>query len=121
MTGTPLRVNHCHCSRCRKARGVANATNLLVPLEGFRFLRGAEFLTVYKPSEAKTFRHVFCRVCGASMPNQDESRGIAVIPMGCFDQDPGVRPERHIFVDSKAAWDVISDDLPRFPGAPPTL
>jgi hypothetical protein len=121
MTGTPTRVNHCHCSRCRKVRGTANATNLFVPLAGVQYLRGQDQLTSYKPPDARTFTHVFCRVCGASMPRLDDNRQIAIIPMGAFDDDPGMRPERHIFVDSRAAWDEITDGLPTFPGAPPTL
>jgi hypothetical protein len=121
MTGTPKRVNHCHCSRCRKARGVANATNLLIALDGVRYLRGTEHLTTYKVPDAKFFTHVFCNICGASMPRLDESRGIAIIPMGSFDDDPGVRPERHIFADSRAPWDEIHDDLPVFPGPPDAL
>ena len=52
------------------------------------------------------------------MPNVDEARGFVVVPMGSFDDDPGVRPERHIFVDSRAPWDTITDDLPRIAGAP---
>lgn len=121
MTGRPTRVTHCHCSRCRKARGTANATNLVVALDGLQFVRGAELLTTFKVPEAKFFTHVFCRVCGSSMPRLDEARGFAIVPMGAFDDDPGARPERHIFVESKAAWDVITDDLPQLPGPPPSL
>lgn len=120
MTGAPLRVNHCHCSRCRKVRGTAHATNLFVPLAGVRFLRGEDLLSSYKPPDAKTFTHVFCRVCGSSMPRLDASRALAIIPMGAFDDDPGARPERHIFVESKAAWDELTDGLPAFPGLPPS-
>lgn len=121
MTGTPSRVTHCHCSRCRKVRGTANATNLFVPLAGVRFVRGEDLLTSYKVPEAKFFSHTFCRVCGSSMPRLDSGRQIAVIPMGSFDDDPGVRPQSHIFVDSKATWDDILDDLPAFPGPLPSL
>jgi hypothetical protein len=121
MTGTPYRVTHCHCSRCRKVRGTANATNVLVPLDGIRYVRGEDLLTTFKPPDAKTFMHVFCRVCGSSMPRLDEGRSIAIVPMGSFDDDPGVRPERHIFVDSRAPWDEITDTLPQFPGMPPSL
>ncbi len=120
LTGAPIRVNHCHCSRCRKARGTANATNLLVAPGGLRFLRGEDLLTRYRVPEAQFFAHVFCRTCGSSMPNVDEARGIAIVPMGAFDDDPGVRPERHIFVDSKAPWDDVADGLPQFPGPPPS-
>ena len=122
MTGTASRVTHCHCSRCRKVRGTAHATNLIVALPGIGFVRGEELLTSYKPPDARTFTHVFCRVCGSSMPRLDENRGIAIVPIGAYDDDPGARPERHIFVDSKASWEEISDDdLPRFPGPPPAL
>lgn len=35
--------------------------------------------------------------------------------MGSLDGDPGHRPRAHIFVDSKAPWDRITDDLPQHP------
>jgi len=57
------------------------------------------------------------------MPRLDESRGIAIVPMGCFDEDPGFRPERHIFVASKIAWDERSSatcSKPCFNRAPPS-
>jgi hypothetical protein len=121
ITSTPIIANHCHCSRCRKARGTANATNLVVALDGVRFVRGAELLTAFKPPDAERFTHTFCRVCGSSMPTRYDARAIAVVPMGALDDDPGVKPARHIFVDSKAPWDDLADDLPKFPGAPPPV
>ena len=121
MTGRPLRVNHCHCSRCRKVRGTGHATNLLAPLASVRFVRGEDLVVSYQPPDARFFTHAFCRVCGSSMPRIDPSRDLAIIPMGSFDDDPGARPERHIFVESKAAWDDITDGLPTVPGAPPSL
>jgi hypothetical protein len=53
------------------------------------------------------------------MPRFDEARGIGIIPMGAFDDDPGMRPERHIHVASKAPWETIEDDLPKFEAGPP--
>ena len=121
MTDTPRGATHCHCSRCRKTRGTANATNLLVSLEGLRFTRGEELLRKYHPPAAKYFEHWFCQVCGSTMPRHDLERGFAVIPMGAFDDDPGTRPGRHIHVASKAPWDAITDDLPQFEAGPPVL
>ena len=118
VTGSPIWVTHCHCSRCRKVRGAGKATNMVVPLGGLTFLRGAELLVSYKVPDAKHFTHTFCKVCGSSMPRIDEGRGFVVIPMGAFDEDPGARPQSHIFVDSKAPWDEINDDLPQFPELP---
>jgi hypothetical protein len=121
LTGEPSRVTHCHCSRCRKVSGTGHATNAVLPVDGVRFTRGTELLVLYRPPEAKYFGHVFCKVCGAGMPRVSEGRGFTVVPMGSFDEDPGVRPERHIWVDSKAAWEEITDDLPRFGGPPQTI
>jgi hypothetical protein len=121
MTGAPLRVQHCHCSRCRKARGTAHATNLFVAIDGIRFVRGEDLVTLYRVPGARTVGHAFCRVCGASMPRLDASRSLALVPMGSFDDDPGARPERHVFVASKAVWHEITDDLPTFDAAPPSL
>jgi hypothetical protein len=41
------------------------------------------------------------------------------IALGTLDDDPGVRPESHIFVGSKAPGFEITDELPQYPGYPP--
>lgn len=117
----PTGATHCHCSRCRKTRGTGHATNLIVPLDALRFVRGEELLTKYRLPEAKFYAHWFCSTCGSTLPRFDEGRGFAVVPMGAFDDDPIARPSRHIHVASKAPWDVISDELPQFEGSPPSL
>jgi hypothetical protein len=39
--------------------------------------------------------------------------------MGSLDDDPGARPDRHIFAASKAPWYAIADDLPQDAEYPP--
>lgn len=121
VTGTLAGATHCHCSRCRKTRGTGHATNLRVATEELRFLRGEELLTKFHAPGAKYYEHWFCSRCGSTMPRFDSGRGFAIVPLGAFDEDPGTRPCRHIHVASKAAWDIISDDLPQFEAGPPTL
>jgi len=48
------------------------------------------------------------------MPTADPERKIVLVPGGALDQDPGVRPQAHIFVASKAPWATITDGLPQF-------
>jgi hypothetical protein len=50
---------------------------------------------------------------GGDWPEGDE----VSIRMGAFDDDPGIRPQFHTFVDDRAPWDIIGDDLPRYPRA----
>lgn len=109
----PVWVHHCHCKRCRKIRGTAFATNAFVPLDALAYTRGEERLRSYKPPQAERFTHVFCDECGSSLPFRNTARGVAVIPMGSLDDDPGHTPDAHIFVGSKATWDIITDSLPQ--------
>lgn len=111
----PKWAHNCHCKRCRKIAGSAFASNLFVPLDAFRYVRGEELLRSYKLPEAARFTHVFCQVCGSSLPFLNTARGAAVVPMGSLDDDPGHRPDAHIFVGSMAPWFTITDSLPQHP------
>jgi hypothetical protein len=119
VTGPILRAQHCHCSRCRKARAAAHASNCFTAVDAVELVAGAERLRSYKVPDARFFGQTFCETCGAPMPRLDHERGIALIPMGSFDDDPGTRPARHIYVGSKAPWYEITDDLPQFTEMPP--
>jgi hypothetical protein len=35
------------------------------------------------------------------------------IPAGALDEDPLIRPDKHIYVEFMAPWDHIVDDLPQ--------
>jgi hypothetical protein len=118
LEGPSIRAHHCHCSRCRKAHAAAFATNLFTAAGALRFEKGAERVRSYKLPEALRFTQDFCDTCGSILPRADRARGLAIVPMGALDDDPGMRPQRHIFVASKAAWDEIADDLPRFDAYP---
>jgi hypothetical protein len=111
--GEPLRALNCHCGRCRKARSAAYASNLLLRADALRFTRGESELERYKVPDARYFMQVFCRVCGSPMPRVDRERDLAIVPMGSLEDDPGIRPQRHIFVGSMAPWYAIADDLPQ--------
>ncbi|MBF2761141.1 MAG: GFA family protein [Ectothiorhodospiraceae bacterium AqS1] len=118
VSGPLQRLYHCHCSRCRKARGAAHATNAFAAMGDVRYLRGEESLRTYRLPGARTFSHVFCTACGSGMPRLDPGRSLAVIPMGSVDDDPMRTIDSHIFVASKAPWYEIEDDIPRCAAAP---
>jgi hypothetical protein len=119
MEAEPVTARCCYCGRCRKGRAAGHASNQIVPADGLRFTRGASELASFKVPDARWFRQVFCRHCGSKLPNVDRERGIAIIPMGSFDDDPGIRPREHIFVADRAPWIGIFDDLPQHAQAAP--
>jgi len=55
-----IELRNCHCSRCRKARGAAFATNLFVPARAFRWLRDEELVVTYRMPNTQRFGNSFC-------------------------------------------------------------
>ena len=106
-------ITTCHCSKCRKSRGSAFSATASVRIEDFRYLAGEELVQVME-STTETYTPSFCRTCGSPAPWVLTERGLVGIPAGLLDDDPAVRPALHMFVESKAPWWEITDDLPRF-------
>ncbi len=113
IEGSPRLCRYCHCGRCRRARSAAHAANLGLAIEQLRFIRGEDRIASFRAAGAKFFAQSFCTACGGKVPRVDPERGIAIVPMGALDDDPGVRPTEHIFVADKAAWFEITDALPQ--------
>jgi len=108
----------CHCSRCRRARASAHASNLFVSSDAFRWLWGSDELAFFKCPDARYFGQSFCTTCGSPMPAAAVAGPRRQITAGTLDDDPGVREGLHIFVGSKASWHEITDDLPRYEELP---
>ena len=58
-------------------------------------------------------------MCGSSLfggrwPHGSE---VSIRLTVCFDDDPGIEPQFHTYVGSRAAWDRITDGLPQYDGA----
>lgn len=106
----------CHCSRCRKVTGSAYVAGVGVAAADYRLLSGAELIerfalpVVERPPPYSTS---FCRRCGSPVPDPAPDDDWLEIPAGLLDDDPGLRPQRHIFVECLPAWHRIHDDLPQ--------
>jgi hypothetical protein len=119
LEGRPLVMMHCHCSRCRRARGTAHATNLAWKVEALKYTVGEEMLTVFDLPGAQHFGTTFCSHCGGFVPRRSIGRGWAIVPVGTLDSDPEIHPLAHQFVASKAGWFDITDGVPQFAEAAP--
>jgi hypothetical protein len=115
----PLRMYLCHCSRCRRGRSAAHASNVFYDANGFVWTRGAELVKEFPLPGAQYFATAFCTNCGSEMPRVSIERNISVVPAGSLDSDPGLEPAAHIFVGSKAPWFEVTDDLPQYEEMPP--
>lgn len=105
-------IFHCHCSKCRRWHGSAFRTRASIRKEQFTWLQGEDKLSTYQSSVHVT--KSFCSICGSNLVSSYDNRlDILGLPLGGLEQDPGGRPEGHIFADSKAPWHEITDGLPQ--------
>jgi hypothetical protein len=107
----------CHCTRCRKVTGSAFFSGLYVRVEDFRLVEGRELITNYEAPilrEPPAYRVSFCSRCGSPVPNPAASSGLLEIPAGLLDDDPAMKPDKHIFVELKSPWFGITDHLPQY-------
>lgn len=117
ITGHPLFMCHCHCSRCRKSGGLG--PTVAVRAEHFRWVRGQELVRRYRPEPPFHITRCFCGVCGSYLGEPDTNPRGFPIAASVLDDDPGVRAVFHEHVADKAPWYEILDSLPRFQGSPP--
>ena len=107
----------CHCTRCRKVSGSACLAWLGVRREDFRFLQGADLIRTYEcpiRESPPAYDTSFCSRCGSQVPNPSRTNEARFeVPAGALDDDPVIRPDKHIYVEFRAPWDLITDDLPR--------
>lgn len=110
-------VVQCHCQRCRKANGTAFATNAPIKKSDFQLVQGEQFLKSYQSTA--TTQRCFCSECGSPiMSIKADTPEYYRLRIGTLDTPLAQKPSLHIFVDSKAEWDVICDQLPQYPERP---
>lgn len=101
----------CHCSRCRKAFSSQSTNYARVRSEDFRWLSGEHLLTSYVGKHG--FGLLFCSVCGSTVCGTVENT-VHGVTLGCLNEEPEIEDIHHIFVDSKASWEVLPEAITTF-------
>ena len=110
------KLYQCHCSLCRRQGGSASNTATIVSSDKFRWIRGAELISSWRKPTG--FRSDFCMRCGSPVPNPLRGLPYVWVPAGLLDAPGPLEIVAHIFVDSKAPWDVLPPGGVHFPDAP---
>ncbi len=105
---------HCHCSNCRRAHGAAFVTYV-----GFRQdqlqLSGADRLTRYLTETGAT--RSFCNRCGSTLFYEGPRwEGDVHVVLANIEDQIDRPPGAHVYVDHRAPWCEILDELPRYGG-----
>ena len=115
VSGKLRDARSCHCSRCRKAfNSQASAYALVEPSE-FNWLTGEKLLTSYIGAHGAGL--MFCSKCGSTLCGIVDGM-VHGVTLGCVNGDPDIEIGQHIFVGSKAAWEVMPEGVTVFDERP---
>ncbi len=110
--------SHCHCSQCRRLHGAAYATFAEVAKERFRYVSGADRIRTYASSEFND--RAFCGECGSAiLVASHRHPDYLYLSMSTVSGNPPCPRGYHQYVDSKAPWHEITDDLEQYAAEPP--
>jgi hypothetical protein len=101
---------NCHCSNCRRTTGSAFKPFAGIEREKFAVTLGADGLLIYG---SENTHDAHCQKCGSLLYSVVRDGAWVHVAMGTLVDAPTIRPQRHIFVGSKAPWFTITDDLPQ--------
>lgn len=118
ISGPFIHIGNCHCSMCRKSNGAAFVTWGILGPQRLRWVRGESQVRSYESSRSR--QRLFCCNCGSPLASAHDGN-VEEVVVGSLDDDPAGKPTEHIFVESKAPWHDITDDLPRHPRWPPGM
>lgn len=108
-----LYAAHCHCSNCRRTTGSAFKPFAGIERAKLALTQGHDALMIYGDALGND---THCKRCGSLLYSVLREGAFVHVAMGTLVDAPAIRPDKHIFVGSKAPWYTIADDLPQFDG-----
>ena len=106
-------VRLCHCDLCRRANGTAFSANARVPVKDYRVVSGMSMVSEYESSPGA--HRAFCSRCGSPVFARVEADpGHVRIRLGTLSRDAQATITAHVWVGSKAGWDQLAWDVPRY-------
>ena len=114
VSGEINQLSHCHCSQCRRLHGAAYGSYARVMKSEFQYLTGSNEVKQYASSTGST--RIFCHHCGSNiMVIVAAEPTVLYVAMGGINGNPILPSDcHHIYVNSKANWHSITDDLPQY-------
>ncbi len=117
IEGSLKDARSCHCSRCRKAFSSQASAYALVEPDHFQWVSGENLLTSYVGEHG--FGLQFCKICGSTICGIYKGQ-IHGITLGCVNGDPKIEIGMHIYVGSKAKWEIIPEGVLQYQEGQPT-
>ncbi len=117
--GEPRLRAFCYCRECQMASGGGPNLFMLMPPDGFRYVRGAPKAFTRSDLDQPVTRE-FCETCGTHLANRNPRFPFVILKIGTLD-DPALYggPQMAIHTLDKQPFHVLPEGLPAFERLPP--
>jgi len=111
---------HCHCRFCQRAHGAAFVTWVVVAEAQFSFKAGEDHVRWFTSSQQS--KRGFCPDCGSTMFFKSAlCPGEIHVARANLTVDADLPVQCHCFIEQKAPWLTVNDDLKQLTGDSPEL
>ena len=108
----------CHCRECQYITGGNPNVIMIMPLNGFEFVKGVPKTFKRKDIENAVTR-LFCENCGTGIGTKNPNRPSSIIlKVGTFDDPSIFKAQAAIFTIDKQEYHHIKEGLPAFEKRP---
>ena len=107
----------CHCIQCQKTSGSAHVANLFTHRNNIAWLSGKERVSKFDVP-GRNISTAFCSKCGSPVPYLTQDSMTLIVPAGCLDTPPTMKPQDMIFWHERASWYEAGIESSKFDGFP---
>ena len=97
----------CHCSLCRKVTGSSANAALRITAAQFEWISGCDRVREFTTDSG--FKSHFCDTCGSPVPNLTSNDSAYWIPAGLLEEGGELALGAHLYLASRASWDVVAE------------
>jgi hypothetical protein len=110
----PIRVHCCHCSDCQRHTGSAFVLNAIIETSAIKILRGKLLVVPMKRTFGPhdIYRCPKCKV--ALWSDYGHRSQIRFVRVGTLDHPRAIRPDIHIYTETKVPWLKLPKNTPAF-------
>lgn len=110
LDGPPLDAGFCHCTICRRAAGAPVVAWGTWRVEALSWLRGEP----RRHDSSAKGRRWFCADCGSQLAfAHADGPALIDVTLASLDDPDAVKPEYHVWVETRIGWMETADRLPR--------
>jgi hypothetical protein len=110
----PIRVHCCHCTDCQRHTGSAFVLNAIIETSAIKMLRG-KLLAVPVPRAFGPHDIYRCPKCKVALWSDYGHRPqIRFVRVGTLDDPSAIRPDIHIYTETKMPWLKLPKNTPTF-------